>query len=102
MIKVKLPCSEAYESHMEIHTSTVNKDISLEREFEKNLSEPTRKHGVMDQGKDRKRDSKRKWDESVYYVQDRKDVPHTAVKMPCAITQFPELPFLGQMQNLVE
>ena len=69
MIKVKLPCSEAYESHMEIHTSTVNKDINLEREFD---------------------------------VQDRKDVPHTAVKMPCAITQFPELPFLGQMQNLVE
>ena len=41
---VKLPGAAAYESHMSMHTSTSNTDISLARAFQKHLSEPTRAH----------------------------------------------------------
>ena len=36
---------------MEIHTSNMNRDISLEGEFQKHLSDPSRKNGVADKGK---------------------------------------------------
>ena len=35
------------------------------------------------------------WTEHEYFIQERKDVPHTSVKISCATTQFPELPFCG-------
>ena len=49
--KVQLPDAEEYDTQMVINTSTVNTDISLAREFQKNIFDPSRKNGVMDQGK---------------------------------------------------
>ena len=80
---------------MEIHTSTVNTDISLSREFQRYISDPTRANGLLDHGKDPKCDSKRKWTEPEYHVQYSKYVPHTSVKILCATTQSPELSFCG-------
>ena len=57
---VQLTGAASYESQMKMHTSTLNTDISLAREFQKHLSYSKRKNGVMDQGKDRKSDSKQK------------------------------------------
>ena len=37
MATVQLPGAKAYYTKMEIHTSTVNKDISLSRESQKNI-----------------------------------------------------------------
>ena len=50
---------------------------------------------MLDHGKDRKLDSKRKWKERDYHVQDRKYVQQKSVKMSCASTQFSALPFCG-------
>ena len=54
-----------------------------------------RKNGVIDQGKDRKRSSKRKWTDREYHVQDNADVAHKYVKMYCGTNQLPTLPFFG-------
>ena len=56
-------------------------DISLAREFQKNISEPTQAHGLLDHGKDRKRANKEKWTERKYHFQDIKYVSHTSVTM---------------------
>ena len=69
MITVKLPGAGAYDSHMEMYTSTVNTDISLAKKFQKHISEPTREHDLLDHGKDRKHSSKCKWTECEYYSQ---------------------------------
>ena len=61
---VQLPDSASYESHFAKHTSTANKDISLAREFQKHLSEPTRTHGLLYHGKYRKHASKQIWTDS--------------------------------------
>ena len=68
-----------------------NTDICLSRGFQKHISDPTRAHGLLDHGKDRKCADKRKWTDREYHVQYRKYVPHTSVKMSCATTQFPAL-----------
>ena len=60
MKNVQLPGAEAYESQMEIHTSTANTEISLARKFQKHLSDPTQAHGLLYHGKGRKFASKRK------------------------------------------
>ena len=39
---------------MVMNTSTSNTDISVSREFQKYISDPTRAHGLIDNGKDRK------------------------------------------------
>ena len=54
-----------------------------------------RKHGVIDQGKDRKRVSKIKWTYREYHVQDHADVANKYVKMYCDTNKFPPLPFCG-------
>ena len=54
-----------------------------------------RKHGVIDQGKDRKISSKRKWIDIEYHVQDNSDLAHKYVKIYCDTNQFPALPFCG-------
>ena len=41
MTTVKLPGAESSDSQMAIHTSTSNIDISLSREFQKHISDPT-------------------------------------------------------------
>ena len=50
---------------------------------------------VIDQGKYRKRASKRKWTDREYHVQDNADVSHKYVKMYCDTNQFSALPFCG-------
>ena len=57
---VQMPGASSYDSQMEIHTSTKNTDINLAREFQKHISDPTRAHGLLDNGKDRKNASKGK------------------------------------------
>ena len=54
-----------------------------------------RKHGVIDQGGDRKRASKRKWTDREYHVQDNADVAHKDMKMYCDTNQPPILTFCG-------
>ena len=54
-----------------------------------------RKHGVIDQGKYRKRFSKRKWTYIYYNVQDNADVSHKDTKMYCKTNQCPALKFCG-------
>ena len=73
---VKLPGALDYESHMVIHTSTTNKCISLAKEFQKHLSDPTKAHGLLDHCKDIKCDSKRKCNDWQYHVQEIKYVSH--------------------------
>ena len=62
---------------------TQNNYVSLAKEFQKHLSKEHRKHGVIDQGKYRKRVIKRKWTDIEYHVQDNVDVLHKYVKMYC-------------------
>ena len=81
------------DSQMVMYTSISNKYISIAREFQKHLSNPTRAHGLIDHGKYSKLDGKRKWMEREYHVQDRKDVQQKLVKISCASTQFQELIF---------
>ena len=50
MNTVQLPSVEAYDTEMVIHNSTVKKDISLAKEFQKHLLDPSRKNSVMGQG----------------------------------------------------
>ena len=61
----------------------------------KNLSKDDCEQRVIDQGKDRKRDSKKKWTDREYYVQDDAYIAHKYVKMYCDTNQFPTLPFFG-------
>ena len=95
MTTVRLHGEARYDSQMKIHASNVKAEIIITREFQKNLSYPTRKNLVMDRGKYIKQASERKCTESEYHVQYRKDVPQISVKMSCATTQFPILPFFG-------
>ena len=71
MTLVQLNGASGYYKQMAIHISTVNKDISLARELQKHLLEPSRKNVVIVQGKYRKRAIQLKWDVSEYYVQDK-------------------------------
>ena len=57
MTTVHLPGVEDYDSQIEIHNSTANKDISLARELKKHISDPTRAHVLLDHNKDRKHTS---------------------------------------------
>ena len=72
MTTVQLTGVAAYKPHMVMHISTANTDISLAREFQKHLSDPTQSHGLLYHSKDRKRASKRKWNDCEYHVQEKK------------------------------
>ena len=76
-----------------MQNSTKDTNISLAREFQKHLSDPTRAHGLLDHVKDIKCDSKWKWTGSEYHFQKSKDMQHILVKISCATTQFPALSF---------
>ena len=93
--KAQLPSAMEYDTHMEMNTSTVNTDISLAREFQKYLFDPSSKKCVMDQGKYIKRLSQRTCTECEYHYQDRKDESHTSARMSFSTTQLPELDFCG-------
>ena len=78
-----------------MHSCTQKKDVSLAKEFQKNLSNYDREHVVIDQGKDRKIASKRKWTDREYHVQDNGDAAQKDVKMYCDTNQFLALSFCG-------
>ena len=61
MYTVQLPGSKTFDTQILMHYCTLKKDVSLAKEFQKNMSKYDRKHGVIDQGNNRKRPSKRKW-----------------------------------------
>ena len=67
----------------------------MAKELQKHMSKEHRKHGVIDQGKYRKRVSKIKWIYIQYHVQDNADVEHKDVKIYCDTNQFSELPLCG-------
>ena len=81
MTTLQLPGAADYYSQMASHNSTANPYIRLAREFQKQLSDRTQEHGLLDHGKDRRRASKQKWTERKYHVQDRKYVSNTLVKI---------------------
>ena len=64
---------------MGMYTTMINTDIILVRVFQKHLLDPTSVHGLIDNGKYRKQDSKRKWMDCEYHVQDRKYVQQKPV-----------------------
>ena len=78
-----------------MHISTKNADIILAKEFQKNLSDLTRAHGLIDNGKDIKIAIERKLTEREYHVQDKKDLQHKSVNISFACTKFPALPLFG-------
>ena len=59
------------------------------------MSKENIKHGFIDQGKHRKRSSKRKWIDRKYHFQDNSNFSHKDVKMYCDTNEFPALPFCG-------
>ena len=61
----------------------------------KNMSKEHCKHGVLDQGKYRKRASKIKRTDREYHVQDNDDVAHKDAKLYCDTNQTQALPFCG-------
>ena len=48
---IQLTVAKGYETHMIIHSATSITDVSLAREFPKQLSNVAYKHGVIDKGK---------------------------------------------------
>ena len=66
-----------------MYSCTEKNDVSLAKQYQKHISKEHRKHGVIDQGKYRKRASKRKRTDREYHVQDNFDVAHKDVKMYC-------------------
>ena len=49
----------------------------MDKEYQKYFSKDDCKHGVIYQGKDRKRPSKIKWTDREYHVQGNADVEHS-------------------------
>ena len=68
MITVRMPGVTGYDNKMTLQTLTVNKDTSLAMELQKKPLGPSRKNGVMDQGKYKKLASQQKWTAYEYHV----------------------------------
>ena len=51
MYTIKLPGSIIFDSQIQIHTGTQKYDVSLAKEFQEHLTKKYRKHGFIDQGK---------------------------------------------------
>ena len=77
-----------YDTQMVMRTGTRKYDVSLASEFQKCLSTVARKHGVIYQGKYKKRAGTRKWTEMEYDAQNDAGVANKAVKMFCNKTSF--------------
>ena len=80
---VLLMGSKTFDSQILVHFLTQNNDVILGKELKNNMSKEHRKHGVINQVKYIKRNSKRKWTDIEYHVQDNADVAHKDVKMYC-------------------
>ena len=72
MATIQLPGTAAYESQMATHTSTENTEISLAREFAKTSFIPNTGTWLIRLRSGQKRDSKRKWADREYHVQEIK------------------------------
>ena len=68
MSKVQLPGSVIFDSQIQMHTGTENKDLSLAKEFKDRLEEEHRQNGAIDQGKPRKRFMERRWMDSMLLI----------------------------------
>ena len=99
MSNVKLQGSKIFDSQILMHPFTLKDDVSLAKEFQKNMSMEHCKHGAIDQGKYRKIPSKRKWTHREYHVQDNADVAHKYVRIYCDTKQLPTLPFCSSHTN---
>ena len=66
-----------------MHTATQNTDVILAQEFQKHLSNKSRKHVIIDDV-NTKRSSKQKWKIREYRLQHDKYVEHQDVKIYCA------------------
>ena len=60
---VQLTDTKGYYTQMVMHTITRTSYVGLAREFQKYLLHVAPKHGMIDQGKYKKRSSKQKWEE---------------------------------------
>ena len=65
---MQLPGAAYYDTQMSMHTATMNTYISLAREFQRHLSDPTWTPCWLDHGKDREYSSKLKGTESEYHA----------------------------------
>ena len=68
MSNVQLPGSKKFDSLILIHSFIQKNDVSLAKQFEKLLSKEHCKHGVINKGKYRKIDNKRKWTEIEWII----------------------------------
>ena len=78
-----------------MHFSPHKTSVRLAQEFQKHLSNASRKNVVIDQGKYIKLSIKWKWTEQEYHVQEDNHMTHKVLKLLGAKTQFPLLQFCG-------
>ena len=78
-----------------MHTITQNNDLSLDKQFQQNLSKVHRKNKFIDQVKCKKMLNEIKSTDREYHVQDNADVEQKDMKMYCNTKRFPALPFCG-------
>ena len=58
MVTAQIPGSKHFDTQMSVHTSIQNTNVILAQEFQKPLSNESRKHGILDFGKKQKSSSK--------------------------------------------
>ena len=95
MSTVQLLGTKGYDTQMVIHTGTCTYNVSLANEFQKHLSTAAQKHGVIYQGKYKKRPSKKNCTEREYHVKNDASVAHKDMKIFCNTNQFTSFPFCG-------
>ena len=59
MSTVQVTGAKGYDTHILMHSATSTDDVSLYQEFQRNLSDVSRKYGVIDQVKYKKKASKK-------------------------------------------
>ena len=102
MSNVQLKGSKRFDPQILMHSCKPKNDVSLDKESKKHFSKENWRHGFIDQGKYKKRTSKRKFTDSEYHVQDNAHVADKDVKMYSDTNKFPTLPFLVHIQILME
>ena len=80
---------------MQMHTSTKNNDVNMDKEFQQHPSKNHLKNGVIDQEKYRKTASERKWTDIDYHIQNNSDVEQKYVKIYYNKKKLPELIVCG-------
>ena len=78
---VKLPVSNRFDSHMQIHTGNQKDDVILAKEFQHHIKKEHRKNGLFDQGKNSKWFMEIKCTDRQYHVQVNADVSHQDVRI---------------------